>query len=275
MGRKPVPEPWEEGENIPWDDPDFSARMLGEHLSQAHDAASRRWPKVDQHVQWLHQELLTGTRTRVLDLCCGPGLYTWRLAARGHECVGIDFSPAAIAHAQQEARAADLPCRYVHADVRQVGFGTGFGLVAMVYGQFNVFRRTDATVLLDKARAALATGGLLLLEVHTLALVERMGREPPGWYSSPGGLFSPRPHLVLEEHFWNEARRAATTRFHVVDGSDGSVARHALTTQGYAETEYAALLGASGFAAVRRFPSLTGQDDPSQPGLVVFVAQAA
>jgi hypothetical protein len=34
------PQPWVEGDNIPWNDPDFSCRMLKEHLSQDHDALS-------------------------------------------------------------------------------------------------------------------------------------------------------------------------------------------------------------------------------------------
>ena len=40
--RTSAPVPWSEGDNIPWDDPDFSERMLKEHLSQEHDLASRR-----------------------------------------------------------------------------------------------------------------------------------------------------------------------------------------------------------------------------------------
>ena len=32
--RSSVPVPWAEGENIPWNDPGFSKRMLDEHLSQ-------------------------------------------------------------------------------------------------------------------------------------------------------------------------------------------------------------------------------------------------
>ena len=45
--RNQNPDPWAEGDNIPWNDPGFSARMLAEHLSQAHDAASRR---VDHYI---------------------------------------------------------------------------------------------------------------------------------------------------------------------------------------------------------------------------------
>ena len=42
VGREPAPDPWTEGEKIPWHEPEFSRRMLEEHLSQHHDAASRR-----------------------------------------------------------------------------------------------------------------------------------------------------------------------------------------------------------------------------------------
>ena len=42
--------PWTEGEKIPWNAPEFSRRMLLEHLSQKHDAASRRFEIIDRHV---------------------------------------------------------------------------------------------------------------------------------------------------------------------------------------------------------------------------------
>jgi len=102
------PKPWAEGEKIPWNDPDFSRRMLNEHLSQEHDAASRRFETIDNHVKWIHGQVLKANPTRVLDLGCGPGLYTNRLAKLGHHCVGIDFSPASIACAREQAEEAGL-----------------------------------------------------------------------------------------------------------------------------------------------------------------------
>jgi NH3-dependent NAD+ synthetase len=41
LDRRPTPELWEEGDSIPWDESEFSQRMPTEHLSQAHDMASR------------------------------------------------------------------------------------------------------------------------------------------------------------------------------------------------------------------------------------------
>ena len=97
--RQLPPEPWAEGENIPWDEPAFSERMLEEHLAQTHDLASRRFEVIDQQVDWIHGEILGRMPTRLLELACGPGLYTNRLARLGHECVGIDYAPAAIRQA--------------------------------------------------------------------------------------------------------------------------------------------------------------------------------
>ena len=64
VNRPTVPLPWAEGDNIPWDHPDFSERMLEEHLSQDHDAASRRFEKIERHIAWIHHELLLGRPTR-------------------------------------------------------------------------------------------------------------------------------------------------------------------------------------------------------------------
>lgn len=92
----PPVRPWTGTTKIPWDDPAFSARMLREHLSQEHDRASRRFAGIDAHVSWLHRTFLGSAPSRILDLGCGPGFYTSRLARLGHRCVGVDFSPASV-----------------------------------------------------------------------------------------------------------------------------------------------------------------------------------
>jgi SAM-dependent methyltransferase len=271
--RQPVPEPWAEGEKIPWHDPEFSRRMLKEHLSQDHDAASRRFDKVEQHVDWIHRHVLSGNPTRILDLGCGPGLYTSRFAMLGHECVGIDFSPASIAHARESAGKAGLRCTYVHEDIRVAEYGAGFGLVMLIFGEFNVFTPEDARRILDKARHALDDDGLLLLEPHTYAAVREIGHQPPSWYSADGGLFSARPHLCLQESFWDVEREAATTRYLIVDASTGKVTRHADTMQAYTDQQYRSLLAECGFGQPEIYPSLTGEVDDSQGGLMAIVAR--
>jgi len=275
LKRTVPPVPWEEGEKIPWHDPAFSERMLDEHLSPAHDAASRRAQKIEAQVEWIHSTLLSGRPTKILDLGCGPGLYTSRLAGMGHECVGIDYSPASIAYARRCAEEEDLTCTYVKQDIRNADFGMGYGLVMLIFGEFNVFRPCDAQAIVSKTYAALNAGGSFVLEPHTPATVEEAGKAPSSWRTAQKGLFSDRPHLCLEESFWDSESRAATTRYWIVDGATGDVTRYASTMQAYTDQQYRSLLAEAGFTDIRFFPSLTGVEDESQAGLMAIVSRKA
>jgi SAM-dependent methyltransferase len=271
--RQPVPVPWSEGEKIPWNDPDFSRQMLLEHLSQEHDAASRRVETIDKHVQWIHSAVLSGRPTRILDLGCGPGFYASRLAGLGHECVGIDFSPASIAHAAESARLHQLRCSYIQEDIRIADYGHGYGLVMLIFGEFNVFRSAEAGSILKKAYQALEEGGRLLLEPHTFATVRAVGQQPASWYSADSGLFSDRPHLCLIESFWDPQQSTTTERYFIVDGVTGRVTRYASSMQAYSHEQYQSLLEAYGFEEVVFFPSLGGGTDQPESDLIAIVAQ--
>jgi len=272
--RSADPAPWAEGDNIPWHDPGFSARMLEEHLSQAHDMASRRAAGVGAHVRWIHEELLSGRASQVLDLGCGPGLYANRLAELGHECVGVDYSPASIAHAKRTAKERRLRCTFRLEDIRHADYGVGFDLVMLIFGEFNVFRPDDASSIVGRAYAALGHGGQLLIEPHTAAAVEAMGQQGRSWRSAETGLFSDRPHLCLTEGIWDPESRTATVRYFVVDAATGAVTQHAQTLQAYTDAEYRAALAGQGFAGARFFSSLGGQERAEAEGdFIAIVAK--
>lgn len=264
INRALPPTAWEEGDNIPWNDPPFSERMLPWHLRQDSDAASRPFEKIDAQVRWIHEALLAGRHTRVLELACGPGLYMSRLARMGHECHGLDFAPAAIEYARDVALREGLACSYELADVRNAAFGEGFGLAMMISGQFNVFRRNEARGILERAFAALAPGGHLLLEPQRFATVMGDDAAHTSWYSAPSALFSSRPHLCLTERFWDGQTRTSTERFLIVDAATAEVTRHAMSTEAYTDDEYGTLVGEVGFEEVRLLPSLIGIEDESQ-----------
>jgi SAM-dependent methyltransferase len=267
------PAPWSEGDKIPWNDPAFSQRMLREHLSQEHDAASRRFEIIDQHCAWIHEHLLGGRPSHVLDLGCGPGLYAQRLARLGHACTGLDFSPASIEYAREQSRG--LECRFELVDLRSADFGNGFDLVMLIFGEFNVFRPDDSRRILQKAQAALKPGGQLLLEVHTYDKVRTLGQQPPTWFSSPGGLFSDRPHLCLMESFWHADQSAAVQRYYIIDAQSGEVTQMNECMQGYSDSQYCDLLSEFGFRDITFHPSLAGSESTRQEGLFVLSAVRA
>jgi len=244
--------------------------MLKEHLSQEYDAASRRLEIIDRHVKWIHREVLGGVPARILDLCCGPGLYTHRLAKLRHNCTGIDYSPASIDYAVKEAENEVISILYKHEDVRTADFGAGYNLVTIIFGEFNVFSPSDAKSILIKIHNALTPGGIFLFEPHTFEAIQKIGQQSCVWYSTPKGLFSDNPHLCLEESFWDTDSNTATKRYYIIDSASGETTSYAVTYQAYTEDDYELLLSESGFTNIRKYPSLTGEDDCVQEGLVVF-----
>jgi len=245
--------------------------MLKEHLSQTHDAASRRSTIIDRHVDWIHTSLLAGLATPILDLCCGPGFYTSRLTRLGHTCFGIDYSLASIEYAMATAAREQLSCTYDYQDVRKAEYPQGMGLVMLIYGEFNVFRPEDAVMILDKAWQALKPGGILLLEPHPFAVVKRLGEAPPSWYSSHGGLFSDQPHIVMQENFWDAELRASTMRYYAVEADSSQVTRFTQSMQAYSDDEYRNLLATHGFERIQLLPGLLGDDSPQE--LMAIVAR--
>jgi cyclopropane fatty-acyl-phospholipid synthase-like methyltransferase len=247
--------------------------MLSEHLSQSHHLASRKLNRIDEHVAWIHEVILCREPSRILDLGCGPGLYASRLAALGHECVGIDFSPASIAYAVEAAQRDGLACTYVLDDIRHADYGCGYDLVCSIYGEFNAFRPSDARAILAKAFGALKDGGQVLLEPSSYGSTREVGLRPRAWHSvRSSGLFLDRPHLVLTESFWDDDAGVAMTRFLIVE-TNGTVTMYAENLKAYSEAELAGLLTDAGFGHPDMFPSLKGEPDSEQEGMIALVAR--
>jgi len=242
---------WDVQYKIPWHDPDFSRRMLREHLDQSHDLASRRGDLIDRQVDWIHARLCAGRPCRVLDLGCGPGLYLQRLADLGHQGCGIDFSPASVAHARQHVPQA---FRIVQGDLRAADFGQEYDLAMMLYGELNVFSPRECAAILDKIFEALRPGGRLVVEPQTFEVVKGIGQAQPFWSRHDSGLFSDRPYLCLVENTWFEDQGVARQCFYIIDAETAETTLHRSTTQARTEEECRTLLKNAGFSNVQVHP---------------------
>lgn len=262
----------EKGSKIPWDDPDFSRRMLDSHLSQDHDWASRRASLIERHTNWISGQLRQ-TPSRILDLGCGPGFYTQALAEAGHRCVGVDFSPASIEHARRQAAKRNLHIDYVQGDIRTHTGDRCFDCILMTFGEFNVFTRQDAAGILRNCAGLLAENGFLLLEAHTFPAVRDAGEAAPSWQRHASGLFSEKPHLCLQENSWNASEATALSRYSIIDAALADVSQYASFMQAYTDAEYGGMLQDAGLTVRRMLNADTWPSgDAHQGKLQVFVA---
>jgi SAM-dependent methyltransferase len=246
---------------IPWHDPDFSRRMLTEHLNQAHDLASRRFRIIEQQVQWIHRKCLERQSARILDLGCGPGFYASRLNTMGHICTGIDISPASIEYAREH----DPDGQYILGDVRYINYGEDYDLILMIYGELNAFSPEECEYIVGKAFASLKPAGKLLLEVSSYEAIYRSGHEAPSWHTTEKGLFADEPYLCLTESSYDLDR--AVEDYYVYLTESDKMEHYITMHQGYTEDEYRRLL--TEFNRVQIFPSLTGSVDTDKLFVVI------
>lgn len=241
--------PWAEGEKIPWNEPGFSERMLKNHLSQDHNAASRRFEIIHRQVDYL-ERIAGGMENdlKILDIACGPGLHSHDFARRGHRMFGVDFSPASIEWAKSTASEQSLQCEFTLSDIRKTEFGTGFDLAILLFGETNVFTADDLKLIVRKSGQALKSGGTLVLEPHEPGVVRAHFESKPSWTTHPsGGLFSESAHMLLEEGFWHEDVQAAVKRWYVVDSATSEVTTHSQTLVEYTRDELVELVESEGF----------------------------
>ena len=144
-----------------WTRPHLAQQMLGYHLSQDTDLASRRIEGIDRVVEWIDVQLDLSGKS-ICDLGCGPGLYTQRFASRGARVTGVDFS----AHSLDYARAQDAPTiRYIEADYLSDDLPTGFDAITLIYTDLCALSPAQRQKLLGRMREMLNPGGQVILDV--------------------------------------------------------------------------------------------------------------
>ncbi len=151
--------------------------------------------------------------TRVLDLGCGIGRWSRRLAANGAEVTGVDLSPTMIAEASRRALddGVEARCRFVVGDVATLGFDGAFDRVVCVTVLQHVLDDADRhEALLGIARALRPGGKAVLLEAAPT--------QP--WRASDHAQFRPR---TLGQHLDSFREVGLTVRS--VSGVDSTLVR--------------------------------------------------
>lgn len=265
---------WAKGQNLPWDDPDFSERMLHEHLDESHGAASRIASERAAQIDWLWTKLGLQPGMRLLDVTCGPGLYAVELVRCGCAITGVDFSPAAIAYAHDLARSEGLStaCTFIQQDARQIDFaGAGFDAALLLYGQLAVFTPAEAQALLNQIAASLRPGGRLCLELLNQDRVDKTRSN--WWFTDDKGLWGDRPFLHLGERFWFEKEQMSVERFYIIHLETGQLTEICLSDQTYSVETICQMLDKAGFATVEIYPAWDRLPLYDADEWMVYVAQ--
>ena len=248
---------FEPGEPRFWDDPYISKSMLEAHLNQTHDGASRKNAEIEKTVCNLITSRFLKTGDRVLDLGCGPGLYSSRLCFEGMKVTGIDLSRRSIDYARAQADRDGHDIDYICADFFNIDYEGIFDAVLQVYGEICTFSDDKRDMLLILVRRALKDDGIFIFDVSTRELRMREGLKNR-WYFSEGGFWRPGRHFVLEEGFDYPENDTWLNQYIIAD-EDGTVKVYRLWLHDYSLEIISRILEKNGFKVEQAWNSLSGE----------------
>lgn len=242
--------------NLPWDDPDFSARMLREHLDESHNAATRKTEARLSTINWLWDKLNLTVGANLLDVTCGPGLYAVEFAKRGCAVIGYDFAPASIAYAKELAIGYEVAetCHFIQQDIRDMVLTANhFDGAMLLYGQLTVFQTAETKAILANIAQALKPGSKLCIELLNQDKIDK--KNSNWWFTDTTGLWGDAPFIHFGERFWLEEEKTAVDRFYTLHLETGKLETVELCDQSYSQEEVVAMLQDAGFTAVSVYPA--------------------
>ena len=192
------PSLWQSSSEPFWDDEHISKGMLEAHLNPDWDAASRNHHFIDRSVEWLKSIIPTGSK--ILDLGCGPGLYTKRLSDAGYDVTGIDYSRRSIAYAKEN----DNKTKYIYQNYLDIDYTEAFDAITLIYCDYAALNPNDRKMLLSKIHRALKPNGLFIFDVFTESKYKGKCDHTYWSYHENGGFWSNKPHLCLEAEYYFE-----------------------------------------------------------------------
>jgi SAM-dependent methyltransferase len=204
-----------------WTDPHISEQMLRFHLDGTIDLSSRRTESIETATQWMKTTFGLDHGARVLDLGCGPGLYTIRLARAGAHVTGVDFSARSIAHARAAARREGVGVTYVQDDYFSWDTDERFDLVTLIFCDYCPLAPHQRRALLDRVARWLAPDGAFLFDVCSVRGLEQRNESAMYAQSLMDGFWSPRPYFGFLNTFVYPEARVTLDRYEIVE-EDGA-----------------------------------------------------
>ena len=212
------PEVWEAyTADTLWTDPHISAQMLKFHLDPIAEPASRNHAFIARSVDWIVERFSLGPGKRVADFGCGPGLYTTRLAAKGAQVTGIDFSARSLGYAREVAAERDLDITYVQQNYLDYETDQSFDLVTLIYCDFCALSPSQRSILLKRFRSMLAEDGAILLDVHTLAVYSELEEAADFAYRYMDGFWAAGDYYIFANTFKYDLEKVVLDKYTIIE----------------------------------------------------------
>lgn len=190
------PEKFKQPDKMFWKDPHIAKYLLEAHLDPNNEGASRNTYFIDQSVDFIKKIAIKKGDQKIIDYGCGPGLYCERLAKRGYDVTGVDFSENSIQYAKEKG----LDIKYRNENYLNLTDENQYEFATLIYCDYGALAPNDRKQLLQNIWRSLQKGGRFLLDVFTEQKYNVFS-EGNSWYlRDKGGFWSPEVYIELNQN---------------------------------------------------------------------------
>lgn len=241
----PKPTIYEKGTAVMWTDEHILKQLLQVHLNTEVDLASRKQVTIEQTCKWILDKAQK-KKLKVLDLGCGPGLYTELLAQLGHEVTGVDFSVNSIEYARHSAKQKNLAINYINANYLELDLDENcFDLIIMIFTDMGVLLPKDREQMIRFAKKLIKPGGTFIFDVLNDKNVEQK-LAPKNWEVAEEGFWKTEPYMALSESFLYEKEKVILYQ-HILSDEKENTDVYRFWTHFFSESDLENLLKKNGF----------------------------
>lgn len=257
---------WQRSAEPFWDDEHISKGMLEAHLNPDWDAASRKHSYIDLSAKWLSGFI--PANGKILDLGCGPGLYTKRFSDMGFDVTGIDYSKRSIAYAKSQ----DTKTEYLYKNYLEIDFTDIFNAVTLIYCDYAALTPDERQTLVQKVYKALKPGGLFIFDVFSENQFINNKANRTSWtLCKNGGFWSAEPHICLEATYLYENNTVAVDQ-NVVVRNDG-IKEYLTWDTAYTVPKLTDEVSSLGFGVKSVFDDVCGSPYTGEADTICFILE--
>lgn len=260
---------YEKGNSFMWTNEHISKQLLQVHLNPEINLASRKLSSIQKTADWIIESQKETNKLNILDLGCGPGLYSEIFAQKGHAVTGVDISKNSIDYAKKSAKDKGLEIEYINASYLDLELEKDkYDLVILIYTDLGVLSPQDRDVLLKMIYKNLKPGGIFIFDVlKDNALDQKL--TPKSWEVAKSGFWKNSPYVALSESILYKEEKVILYQHLIVD-SDDNVETYRFWTHFFNDKSLKQILEKYGFVNIIHRDDILPKDDIWNGDNVIF-----
>ncbi|MCY1721633.1 methyltransferase domain-containing protein [Prolixibacteraceae bacterium Z1-6] len=260
---------YEKGNSFMWTDEHISKQLLDIHLNPEIDLGSRKMSTIQKTANWILNLQNGKSNLEILDLGCGPGLYSEIFAKKGHRVTGVDISKNSIDYAQKTARDKGLDIEYINASYLELEFEKDkYDLIVLIYTDLGVLTPYDRNRLLKTIYKTLKKGGIFIFDVLKDNSLEQK-ITPKTWEVAKSGFWKNCPYVALSESFLYKEQKVILYQHLIIDCED-TIETYRFWTHFFNQEELKFMLEKHGFATINHRDDILPKGDIWNGENVIF-----